>query len=176
MSSRALTSDQIRQMYAYNLAEERSTVQIVTSRVKDKEAWGSPRHRLLVHAVTTLAFNCLLRLDEVLNLRFEDMQLRNGTVVITLSSRKTHQFGGLCSIRGHPIHFHKFCVGSKPYFLWLSPKEDEPLCPVLALARWIQTSCLQNCTGYVFRAPGSAGQAPPLHDQPVVRFRYRYLR
>jgi integrase len=95
MSSRALTSDQIRQMYDYNMAEGRSTVQNLTSRVKGKVIWGSPRHRLLVHAVTTLAFNCLLRLDEVLNLRFEDIELRDDSAVVTLSSRKTHQFGGL---------------------------------------------------------------------------------
>jgi integrase len=82
-------------MYDYNMADGRSTVQNITSRVKGKELWGSPRHRLLVHAVTTLAFMCLLRLDEVLNLRFEDIELRDDSVIVTLSSRKTQQFGGL---------------------------------------------------------------------------------
>jgi integrase len=100
MSSRALTSDQIRQMYAYNTAEGRTTLQNVTPRKshsKDPESWGSPRHRLLVHAVTTLAFICMLRLDEVLNLRFEDIKFYDDRAVITLASRKTHPLGGLFS-------------------------------------------------------------------------------
>jgi integrase len=102
MSSRALTSDQIRRIYAHNAVEGRSTLQIVTprkSRSKDPESWGSPRHRLLVHAVTTLAFTCLLRLDEALNLRFEDIEFHDDHAVVTLASRKTHQLGGSFSIR-----------------------------------------------------------------------------
>ena len=174
MSSRALTSDQIRQMYDYNMAEGRSTVQNITSRVKSKELWGSPRHRLLVHAVTTLAFMCLLRLDEVLNLRFEDIELRDDSAIVTLSSRKTQQFGGLLLHDVCFVHCDKVYIGSKPYVLWLSAKEDEALCPVLALSRWMQAVGPQNCAGYIFRTPRLAGQAPSLRDKPVVRFQFPY--
>jgi integrase len=108
MSSRALASDQIRRMYAYNTVEGRSTSQNVTprkSRSKDPESWGSPRHRLLVHAVTTLGFTCMLRLDEALNLRFEDIEFCDDHAVITLASRKTHPLRGSFSIRFGRVHF-----------------------------------------------------------------------
>jgi integrase len=59
-------------MYAYNHAEGRSEVQPFMDR-KAKQSWGNPRRRLLVHAVLTVAFVCLLRIDEALNLRFEDI-------------------------------------------------------------------------------------------------------
>ena len=99
MSSCALTSDIIRRLYSYNTAEGRSTVQSCTPRVKDKDSWGSPRRRLLVHAVVTMAFVCLLRLDEVINLRFEDIQIHTDNhIELTLSSRKTHQYGGLLAL------------------------------------------------------------------------------
>lgn len=44
---------------------------------------------------------------------------------------------------------------------------DEALCPIRALADWIQVCGYE--AGYVFRAPGSNGKAPAAHqDQPIV--------
>jgi len=100
MSSRALTREVIQRMYAYNQAEGRSEVQAFMPRtLKAKASWGSPRRRLLVHAVLTLAFVCLLRIDEALNLRFEDIIFHSPEAIeINLFSKKTHPFGGFACI------------------------------------------------------------------------------
>jgi integrase len=98
MSSRALTREVIEKMYAYNHAEGRSEVQPFMDR-KAKQSWGNPRRRLLVHAVLTVAFVCLLRIDEALNLRFEDIIFHSPEKIeIHLFKRKTHQCGGLSHI------------------------------------------------------------------------------
>jgi integrase len=98
MSSRALTSEVIRKIYAFNQAEGRCEVQafIPHTRGKTNESWGTPRRRLLVHAVLTMAFVCLLRIDEALNLCFEDIKIHSSErIEIDLFSRKTHPFGGI---------------------------------------------------------------------------------
>jgi integrase len=97
MSSRALKSEVIRKIYAYNQAEGRAAVQAFTPRTsrKAKGSWGSPRRRLLVHAVLTMAFTCLLRIDEALNLCFEDITIFNTEKIeIKLFSTKTQPVGG----------------------------------------------------------------------------------
>jgi integrase len=96
MSSRALTGDIIRRLYHYNNSEGRSDIGHPHSTDPTGETqWGNPRRRLLVHSVLTLAFICLLRIDEVLNLQFQDLQYRSSDhVEVTLDSRKTHPFGG----------------------------------------------------------------------------------
>jgi integrase len=102
MSSRAITSDMIRKIYTYNQAEGRCDVAQYsgsTSRLRAEYDWGSPRKRLLVHTVMTIAFVCLMRIDEVLNLKFEDIKLKQdygdgNCISITLETRKTHQYGG----------------------------------------------------------------------------------
>jgi len=152
MTSRALTSDVIRKIFTYNQADGRSIVQLFVPHGKAKDTWGSPRHRLLVHAVLTMAFVCLLRIDEVLNLRFEAIQFHSPEQIeIELFSRKTHPFGG-----------------TKPFPLWMFNAQDEALCPIRALAHWVQACGPEKCSGYVFRAPGSNGQAPAMfQDQPI---------
>lgn len=87
MSSKALTTDVIRELFKFN-TEIGEDTEISTS-------WGGRRARLLVHAVITLAFVCLLRIDEVLNLRAENIEILSPTSIsITLNSRKTQQLGG----------------------------------------------------------------------------------
>lgn len=82
-------------MYAYNMDQDRMKIEDIATN-KFKGQWGNPRRRLLVHAVVTLAFVCLLRLDEVLNLTFEDITFHSAEhIEIDLFSRKTHPFGGL---------------------------------------------------------------------------------
>lgn len=65
----------------------------------DLHCWGSPRLRRALHAIYTLAFLCLLRVDEVLNIQLEHIEfIENGSrsiLVLTLPFRKTHQFGGM---------------------------------------------------------------------------------
>ncbi len=97
ISSRALTKEVLQYIYTFNQAEGRCDIQPFTPRTKkDGDLWGSPRRRLLVHAVLTMAFICLLRIDEALSLRFEDIIFHSPEKIeVILSSRKTHQFGGL---------------------------------------------------------------------------------
>lgn len=84
ISSKALTSDVIRDIFNFNKQMNHTS-----------ESWGGHRSRSLVHAVVTLAFVCLLRIDEVLNLRSEDIEVLSPTSIsITLPSRKTNPFGG----------------------------------------------------------------------------------
>ncbi len=113
MSSRAITSDILRKMYHYNQAERRSDIFAGTEKSPQKsvKTWGSPRRRIFVHAVVTIAFVCLMRIDEVLNLQFEDVK-SSGTnrLSITLESRKTHQYGGwsLVSIFSYSLLIQSF--------------------------------------------------------------------
>ncbi len=150
MSSRALTSDDIRMMYAYNMDQGRTNIKDF-SISKAKDQWGNPRRRLLVHAVVTLAFTCLMRIDEVLHLTFEDIIFHPAEhIEINLFSTKTHPFGGLflCIAFLHSEQL-SFVTGSRPYHLWLFPKSDEALCPVLALGNWIMASGLRNSSIYI---------------------------
>jgi integrase len=83
-------------IYEYNQAEGRCDIkeyQGSTSRAE--KDWATPRRRMLVHAVISIAFVCLMRIDEVLNLRFEDLKvIADNNISITLETRKTHQYGG----------------------------------------------------------------------------------
>ena len=59
---------------------------------------GGPTTRLALHAIYTLAFICLLRSDEVLKIRRQDIELvkeddQTVYMIITLPFRKTHQDG-----------------------------------------------------------------------------------
>lgn len=96
MSSRAITSSTVRELYQYNNSEERSTIQPYSgSTPRSQKVWGGPRARLLVHSVVTMSFVCLLRVDEVLHLRFQDIEMEEDDKLrITLPSRKNAQFGG----------------------------------------------------------------------------------
>jgi len=100
MSSRAVTADVLRLIYNYNQSEGRSDINRETESApppgEARDRWGTARRRILVHAVALISFHCLLRIDETLNLRYEDLtwDFEHDTVVIQLGSRKTHQFGG----------------------------------------------------------------------------------
>ena len=61
-----------------------------------KEIWRTHKGRTLIHAIVTVAFVCLMRVDKVLKLRYEDVKIDDeGMVKISLPSRKTAQFGGM---------------------------------------------------------------------------------
>ena len=57
---------------------------------------GKREDKNLVHAIITISFICLLRVEETLNLLNEDIEiLESGHCIsITLRKRKTNQFGG----------------------------------------------------------------------------------
>jgi integrase len=56
--------------------------------------WGGPLTRRAALAIYTVMFLCLLRVDEVLNIKMEHIVFEDRKVILTLPFRKTHQFGG----------------------------------------------------------------------------------
>jgi len=113
--------------------------------------WGNPRRWLLVHSVLTLAFLCLLQIDEVLSLQFQDLQYCSPDhIMVTLHSRKTHPFGGEAIYPSTRMQLTWF-IESKSYDLWILKKEDRKLCMVSAISSWIRASSLSgNPTGYCY--------------------------
>jgi hypothetical protein len=97
MSSRAITSTVIKEMYDCNNQPQHQTVGYKPTPRKDRhiDHWGGLRARLLVHAVVTMAFSCLLRIDEALTLKTTDITiLQTECLSINLSQRKTNPYGG----------------------------------------------------------------------------------
>ncbi|KAF9014432.1 hypothetical protein BDZ89DRAFT_962869 [Hymenopellis radicata] len=99
--------------------------------------WAGPSLRICLHTIYCLAFVCLLRADEVLNIQVQDLSWehdRNGipSLVLVLHFRKTHQFGEI-----------------KPFIVRLFPHYLAHLCPVRAVSRWLKHSGIK--TGYLFR-------------------------
>jgi hypothetical protein len=66
---------------------------------KSTANWGGGRARRLLLAAYTIAFMCLLRVDEVLKIQVHDIQFSGedepDRISISLPFRKTHQCGGL---------------------------------------------------------------------------------
>ena len=67
-------------------------------KTKSIHQWGGPTTRRALHAIYTLAFICLLRSDEVLKIRRQDLELvkeddQTVYMIVTLPFRKTHQDG-----------------------------------------------------------------------------------
>ncbi|KAJ7218982.1 DNA breaking-rejoining enzyme [Mycena haematopus] len=142
ISSRALTPEIIRQIYDHNNSGGRCIVQPLGTR--SPKEWCTARTRLLLHAALTIAFACLLRFEEALRIQMSDIEFRraeNGkrTVVLTLRSRKTSQFGGI-----------------KPFVLHMLPLHEAHLCPVRSLCRWI--AVIPHRSGHLFRTVNKNGQ------------------
>lgn len=91
------------QLYDYNHLPENYTIQEfqagTRSTAHDPNQWGGPVLRRAAQAIYTIAFLCLLRIDEVLKIQIEhiefiDKDTKDYRMVLTLPFRKTHQFGG----------------------------------------------------------------------------------
>ncbi|KAK7049966.1 hypothetical protein VNI00_005397 [Paramarasmius palmivorus] len=154
-SARAITAQILKRMYNFNtrsenwdpqpshikqsLSSSSSTDPHSHTRLKNagRKNHLGPRFRRLLHLAYTIAFACLLRVDEVLNITFDQIELEeddDGTMlmIITLSKRKTAQFGEIL-----------------PFVLRQLPEHQRHLCPVRAYAEWIDA--LNEEDGYVFR-------------------------
>jgi hypothetical protein len=60
-------------------------------------SWGGPNCRKICQAVYTLAFQCLLRVDEVLSLQAHHITVldeEEGKIEVNLMFQKTNQYGG----------------------------------------------------------------------------------
>ncbi|KAH9032486.1 hypothetical protein EDB85DRAFT_1865142 [Lactarius pseudohatsudake] len=96
-SARAITADTLKKLYDFNRRPENWDLKDYTpgTKKKDGDQWGGPRARRLLQLAFTLAFSCLLRVDEVLKIQSHDFVLLDAhTLVLTLPFRKTSQFGG----------------------------------------------------------------------------------
>ncbi|KAN0081028.1 hypothetical protein V8E54_004232 [Elaphomyces granulatus] len=102
----------------------------------DISNWGGPLQRLMMQAIYTISFLCLLRFDEVLKI----IDMDQYHIRLTLPFRKTHQNWEI-----------------KPFDLWPNTKKRH-LDPVHALLRWIDCSNIKSADakrsfygGYIFR-------------------------
>jgi hypothetical protein len=94
----AMSQGILEQMYTFNHRPENWDLKGYTPGTKNKadDEWGGPRARRLLELAYTLAFNCLLRVDEVLKIQSQDLVLlTDKKLELTLPFRKTNQFGGV---------------------------------------------------------------------------------
>jgi hypothetical protein len=84
-------------LYHFNHRPENWNIKDYAPGTKKKadDQWGGGRARRLLGLAYIIAFNCLLRVDEVLKIQCQDLVLIPGNKLrLTLPFRKTNQFGG----------------------------------------------------------------------------------
>ncbi len=89
-SARAITAALLQDMYNFNRRPENWEIKQYAPATK---AWGpgNGRARRLLWAVYTIWFLCMLRFDEVLNIKAKHLRFEpGGRVTITLPFRKTN--------------------------------------------------------------------------------------
>jgi integrase len=96
-SSRALTHKDLRKMWEFNqqLPERVFGEKLVHD--EHTYTWSGPNCRKMMQAIYTLAFQCLLRVDEVLSLQAHYITVldeEEGKIEVNLLFRKTNQYRG----------------------------------------------------------------------------------
>jgi hypothetical protein len=84
-------------LYDFNHQPEKWNLEKISSTRQDGadiHQWGGPLHRRAVQAIYTIAFLCMLRIDEALKIQFHHIEIGEKKIILTLPFRKTHQFGG----------------------------------------------------------------------------------
>ncbi|EPQ50941.1 hypothetical protein GLOTRDRAFT_50099, partial [Gloeophyllum trabeum ATCC 11539] len=136
-SARAITPEIMAQLYEVNNLSAQAEILEIDRRSgkkKSHDQWGGGRLRRCLHCMYTFAFSCLLRFDEVLNIKAHDVipDPKHKRLILRLSQRKNAQFGDL-----------------EPFYLYIYPEEDAHLCPYRAYAEWVHVSGITK--GYLFR-------------------------
>ena len=97
-SARSITSDNLKDMYLFN---EQYKPQFLAERLNldpnNVHNWGGGRLRIMLQLAYSIAFLCLLRFDEMLNIKMENLRVidtETGQWSLMLEARKTHQHGG----------------------------------------------------------------------------------
>ncbi|PPQ73184.1 hypothetical protein CVT24_010015, partial [Panaeolus cyanescens] len=153
-SARAMDISILERLYDYNFTNPEVVTEVRRYRAgnrrepKSLHDWGGPMARNALHAIYLIAFFCLLRIDEVLKIRLDQIEVDGDKVTLTLWYRKTHQYGDI-----------------KPFVLHCLNDYDSHLCPVRALANWIKMSKISQ--GYLFRRIVS-GDRPSASDKPMT--------
>ena len=135
---------------------------------KNVNTWGGGRAHRLLQAAYILSFLCLLRIDEVLKIEMHHIKFISDTKIkLTLPFRKTHQFGGRLVIFCIASLLSKHDVGIKPFYLHMQAEDEAHLCPIRALAEWVQVSRINK--GYLFRRIWSGDRVADLDkNTPMV--------
>jgi hypothetical protein len=132
--------------------------------------WGGGRARRLLQAAYVISFLCLLRIDEVLKFEMHHIEFISDTKIkLTLPFRKTHQFGGKLGVfASRRIYFlNKHGTGIKPFYLHMQAEDQAHVCPIRALAEWVQVCGINK--GYVFRRIWSGDRVADLDkNTPMV--------
>jgi hypothetical protein len=81
-------------LYDFNHQPENWDLDKMPLTRRDIHQWGGPMHRRAVQAIYTIAFLCMLRIDEALKIQFHHIEIGGKKITLTLPFRKTHQFGG----------------------------------------------------------------------------------
>ncbi|KAL1726304.1 hypothetical protein EV714DRAFT_276702 [Schizophyllum commune] len=117
-SARAITPEVMKRLYLQN----RRDYAMLSS---DKQEYLTSR---LLQAVYTIAFICLLRIDEVLRIQMQDLTWHlDGSIELRLPFRKTKQNGDV-----------------PPFVLWPLPQNEAHLCPYRALCEWLAASKIRS--------------------------------
>ncbi|KAJ3551648.1 hypothetical protein NP233_g13041 [Leucocoprinus birnbaumii] len=148
ISARAVTPELLKQLWNHNVHSpfySMSQVDFEAYVAKQSKSerlangvWCGPRGLRLLNLVYTLAFTCLLRIDEVLKIQYQDLipisekDASKAVLKLQLPFRKTDQHGDI-----------------KPFILHEMPKDMMHLCPIRAFARWVNATNTNE--GFIFR-------------------------
>lgn len=154
MGSRALTIGDIEKMYKVLVASTGQEDELTLC---------------LIHTTLTIAFTCLLRIDEALNLLFDDIVPDEDSLTITLRSRKTDPFGGESFLTHNQLTSHLLSsvghLDSKPFVLYQLPEAESFACPLRALSRWLILASPPGA--YIFPGIRKGGRCST-RDGPIV--------
>jgi hypothetical protein len=96
----------LKKLWEFNQEEENWEVKSYapgTAKKKACDQWGGGRARRLLGLAYTIAFTCLLRVDEVLKIQsHEIVMLDENKLELTLPFRKTSQFGSVSNFTVFP--------------------------------------------------------------------------
>ncbi|EKM82403.1 hypothetical protein AGABI1DRAFT_35038 [Agaricus bisporus var. burnettii JB137-S8] len=172
VSARAITPEIMRRLYNSNTSCS-VTTGTHSGRAKQNPKdvsggdWAGPVLRKLLTFAYTLAFSCLLRIDELLKIQVHDLQPEDindpdcRTLILRLPFRKTSQFGNI-----------------EPFVLTEFPVHMAHLCPVRACAAYLHVTGIKD--GYVFRRMMAndriaEGSHPMTAEQFLEMFRMNLL-
>ena len=116
---------------------------------KQSNTWGGPRFRRALHLAYTLAFVCLLRVDEVLKIQSHDIEIVTDDLLkVTLPFWKTNQFG--CMYIELPSYslLNILILDIQPFFIKKLLEDLKHLCPVRAYAEWVTQTQINE--GFIF--------------------------
>lgn len=96
-----MDDDTLRQLYEFNISfQEDEGPDSRKRKAKRPENWAGHSIRIMLTLIYILSFLCLLRFDEVLNIKWSWIKLEiykgKNRIKLSLPYRKTHQFGGRC--------------------------------------------------------------------------------